>query len=385
MSKKVFVSGCYDMLHSGHVAFFKEASTYGDLYVGIGSDATIRELKDRKTINTEQERLYMVKAIRYVKDAFINSGSGMLDFEEDVKRLKPDIFFVNSDGYTPGKKRFCEANGIELVVSTRIPEAGLPTRSTTALRQECKIPYRIDLAGGWCGKSFVLLTWGPDDVPMLRENMTAHKLSSEWLDCDYDLQRIYSRQREGGGEKQRSLEFAMDALGVEQTLPAHDALNDAYFTALVAQKLNTPDGVKSYGERGESYLLDKTFGDADIGEVGYASVEEVLASAEAIPGVCPLCGGTITACGKVLHGRGHRYRTLCRCPNDGDMFLTLKVFPNHNGTFRMRKMLTVADPADCEAYRKKLEDAAAKRKRRPRRRRRGGAKGETATAAGSEG
>ena len=111
MSKKVFVSGCYDMLHSGHVAFFKEASTHGDLYVGIGSDATIQDLKDRKTINTEQERLYMVKAIRYVKDAFINSGSGMLDFAEDVKALKPDIFFVNSDGYTPGKKRFCEENG----------------------------------------------------------------------------------------------------------------------------------------------------------------------------------------------------------------------------------------------------------------------------------
>ena len=155
MSKKVFVSGCYDMLHSGHVAFFKEAASYGDLYVGIGSDATIRELKDRKTINTERERLYMVKAIRYVKDAFVNSGSGMLDFAEDVIRLKPDIFFVNSDGYTPGKKRFCEEHGIELVVSKRIPEEGLPTRSTTALRKECKIPYRIDLAGGWLDQPYV--------------------------------------------------------------------------------------------------------------------------------------------------------------------------------------------------------------------------------------
>lgn len=155
MSKKVFVSGCYDMLHSGHVAFFKEAASYGDLYVGIGSDATIRELKDRKTINTEAERLYMVKAIRYVKDAFVNSGSGILDFAEDVERLKPDIFFVNSDGYTPGKKRFCDAHGIELVVSIRIPEAGLPKRSTTALRQECNIPYRIDLAGGWLDQPYV--------------------------------------------------------------------------------------------------------------------------------------------------------------------------------------------------------------------------------------
>ena len=139
MSKKVFVSGCYDMLHSGHVAFFKEASALGDLYVGIGSDATILELKNRKTVNVEQERLYMVKAIRYVKDAFINSGSGIMDFAEDVKALRPDIFFVNSDGYSPEKKKFCEENGIELVVSQRIPEAGLPARSTTALRQECKI------------------------------------------------------------------------------------------------------------------------------------------------------------------------------------------------------------------------------------------------------
>lgn len=97
----------------------------------------------------------MVKAIRYVKDAFVNSGSGIMDFAEDVKALKPDIFFVNTDGYTPEKKRFCEENGIELMVSTRIPEAGLPTRSTTALRQECKIPYRIDLAGGWLDQPYV--------------------------------------------------------------------------------------------------------------------------------------------------------------------------------------------------------------------------------------
>ena len=36
-NKKVFVSGCYDLLHSGHVEFFRQAAEYGDLYVGIGS------------------------------------------------------------------------------------------------------------------------------------------------------------------------------------------------------------------------------------------------------------------------------------------------------------------------------------------------------------
>ena len=29
---KVFVSGCFDVLHSGHIRFFEEASQYGDLY-----------------------------------------------------------------------------------------------------------------------------------------------------------------------------------------------------------------------------------------------------------------------------------------------------------------------------------------------------------------
>lgn len=149
MKKKVFVSGCYDMLHSGHVAFFEEAASYGDLYVGLGSDQTILELKGRKTINSERERLYMVKAIRYVKDAWINSGRGIMDFEKEVRELKPDIFFVNSDGYTPGKEAFCRELGIRLIVSKRVPGEGLPARSTTALRQECRIPYRVELCGGW--------------------------------------------------------------------------------------------------------------------------------------------------------------------------------------------------------------------------------------------
>lgn len=153
--KKVFVSGCYDMLHSGHVAFFEEAASHGELYVGIGSDATIAGLKARKTINTEQERLYMVKALKVVKDAWVNSGSGLMDFAHEVRQLKPEIFFVNEDGYTPDKQKFCEELGIQLVVSKRIPAAGLPARSTTALRKECRIPFRLDLAGGWLDQPYV--------------------------------------------------------------------------------------------------------------------------------------------------------------------------------------------------------------------------------------
>lgn len=155
--KKVFVSGCYDMLHSGHVAFFKEASRYGDLYVGIGSDKTIAELKHRKTVYSEKERLYMVKAIRYVTDAFINRGSGMLDFIDTLDRVRPDIFVVNSDGGSELKRNLCLGRGIEYVELERTPDAGLEARSTTSLRKGVKshLPYRVDIAGTWIDQPYV--------------------------------------------------------------------------------------------------------------------------------------------------------------------------------------------------------------------------------------
>ncbi|MDE6486981.1 MAG: adenylyltransferase/cytidyltransferase family protein [Muribaculaceae bacterium] len=157
MAKKVFVSGCYDMLHSGHVAFFKEAARYGDLYVGIGSDRTIEELKHRKTVYSEKERLYMVKAVRYVTDAYINAGSGMLDFLDTLDRVRPDVFVVNSDGGSEQKRRLCAERGIEYVELERVPDAGLEARSTTSLRTGVKshLPYRVDLAGTWIDQPYV--------------------------------------------------------------------------------------------------------------------------------------------------------------------------------------------------------------------------------------
>ncbi len=153
---RVFVSGCYDMLHSGHVAFFRQASQYGDLYVGIGSDATIRELKGRKTIYSEQERLYMVKSIRYVTDACINQGSGIMDFVESVDYFRPNIFVVNEDGSTPVKEAFCQERGIEYIVLKRIPDEGLTARSTTSLRTTTSgLPTRLDLAGTWIDQPYV--------------------------------------------------------------------------------------------------------------------------------------------------------------------------------------------------------------------------------------
>lgn len=156
MAKKVFVSGCYDLLHSGHVEFFRQAAEYGDLYVGIGSDETILHYKGHKTLWNEQDRLFMVKAIRYVKDAYINAGSGIMDFVPTVDFLKPDILVVNEDGASEEKRKFCEERGMEYVVLKRDPHEGLEAHSSTAIKEQlCRIPTRLDLAGTWIDQPYV--------------------------------------------------------------------------------------------------------------------------------------------------------------------------------------------------------------------------------------
>lgn len=166
MAKKVFVSGCYDLLHSGHVEFFQQASRYGDLYVGIGSDATYLEYKHRKPMFPQEERLFMVKNIKAVKDAYINKGRGVIDFLPTLDLVKPDVFVVNAEGGSEEKRRICAERGIEYVELQRTPHEGLQARSSTDLKRALAtvdenatqgngIPTRLDLAGTWIDQPYV--------------------------------------------------------------------------------------------------------------------------------------------------------------------------------------------------------------------------------------
>jgi len=155
MNKKVFVTGCFDMLHSGHIAFLKEAATYGDVYVGLGSDENVYNLKGRYPIYSQDERKYMLEALSSVKECLINSGWGIIDFENELQCVKPDIFIVNEDGNSPAKEELANKYGFKYLVLKRIPHKGLPLRSTTSMRRESTMPYRIDIAGGWLDQPFV--------------------------------------------------------------------------------------------------------------------------------------------------------------------------------------------------------------------------------------
>ncbi len=231
----------------------------------------------------------------------------------------------------------------------------------------------------WCGEDFAFLTWGPDDIPMLSDNLRVLGKDTSWLDRVYDLQPIFNRQTDGEN-RQRSLEFAMEHFNIAQNLPAHDALNDAYFTALVAAKLDLREGIANYEPRRGQFLEEVEIGCADAGDVGFDSVEEVLAAPDVKFPKCPLCGEPLEQLEETLHSRGQRYTRLMKCPEHGEFMVNVRLQHNYNETLRARKTVAPADEESVATYRRKLEEAAAQRKTRAthtatrRRRRRPAAK-----------
>lgn len=225
------------------------------------------------------------------------------------------------------------------------------------------LPEAAESFKRWCGKDFVFLTWGPDDIPMLKENFGAHGIPSEWLDATYDLQLIFNRQTDDG-TKQRSLEYAMEYFEIPQTLPAHDALNDAYFTALVAAKLDVIGGIKNYSLRRGVLLDESVIGDADAGDDGYVTINELLSDASVKNPTCPICSSPLTPELSPLHSKGQRYSYIYSCKNDGHLLLSLKLHRNFNDTWRARRTVEIADDGKIEDFKAALLRSNIKRRAR---------------------
>ena len=101
----------------------------------VGNDETVRLLKGAgHPLFSQNERRYMVQAIRHVTQALVSTGWDWLDYAPQVDRVRPDMFAVNEDGDRPEKRQLCREKGIEYVVLKRKPKDGLPRRESTKLR-----------------------------------------------------------------------------------------------------------------------------------------------------------------------------------------------------------------------------------------------------------
>jgi cytidyltransferase-like protein len=152
---KVVVTGCFDMLHCGHLEFLRQARSHGShLTVIIGSDRNIRHLKGAFPVHSEDERRTMLLAMENVNEVMCDSGLGSLSFREVLAEMDADVFVVNQEGDSKEKANLIQSMGMKYVVLNRNPPKMLKHKSTTELKNAV-FPFRINLAGGWIDQPWV--------------------------------------------------------------------------------------------------------------------------------------------------------------------------------------------------------------------------------------
>jgi cytidyltransferase-like protein len=153
--KKVFVSGCYDILHAGHLQFFEEARALGDyLIVSFASAEVLWHHKRRKPSIPDDHKRALLQALRMVDEVIVTQGHKEgLDFEEDFLRIRPDFLIVTEDDkYGDIKRQLCADVGAKYTLLPKTPPRFAPVSTSSIVRwvqAPTEAPLRVDLAGGW--------------------------------------------------------------------------------------------------------------------------------------------------------------------------------------------------------------------------------------------
>jgi cytidyltransferase-like protein len=157
MFRTAFVSGTYEILHGGHVRFFRDARAQADrLVVCIASDRTIRAWKGREPAIPLAHRLEVMGALKMVDECCVGSGDGpaWLNFLPEFRARQPAVLVVTEDdAHYEEKAGLCAELGtrcVRLPKTLPVPEEPV---STTAIRRRSRaperVPVRVDFAGGW--------------------------------------------------------------------------------------------------------------------------------------------------------------------------------------------------------------------------------------------
>ena len=225
----------------------------------------------------------------------------------------------------------------------------------------------------WCGEGVTFLTWGYDDQGIMEQNIIIHDLDWDWIAGWVNLQLIYNLQTDGD-KNQKSLGTAMEHFGIEQTRVAHDALGDAYNTALVCSRQDMVTGLAQYAQAPEILARrtpreprpsDGPEAIAHAAFSGYASKGDAFADTALSEPHCPICGGTLSFTKWVNQG-DHRYMNLAECATDGKLLLRIRFKHQPDGTYSAACLAYNAD----EAMQENSAGKAAHPRSRARRRRR---------------
>ena len=233
--------------------------------------------------------------------------------------------------------------------------------------------YAMEQFRAWCGEDIVFLTWGFDDIGILRENLQLHGLETDWTEKWYNAQMIFNAQTDGS-TAQKALKTAMEIFGIEATRPAHDALGDAYHTALICARLDLKRGAQEYDQALKSH--ENGFHGAELPgcicrEVFYdfADKRAALSAMAGEYNKCPTCESRMLG-SRWFAQPGHRYMDLATCPEHGKFLIRVRLSEQQDGLVRVSRLTYEATSEAAEAYARRAAKADPEDQRSTRRRRR---------------
>ena len=225
----------------------------------------------------------------------------------------------------------------------------------------------------WCGDDAIFLTWGFDDITILRENLRLFGLEEDWTGRWYNAQMIFNAQTDGSSA-QKALKTAMEIFEIPASRPAHDALGDAYHTALICARLKLDVGIQEYGNALKEH--DNGFHGAELpGCISrkvfydYADKRAALAAMSGEENLCPTCGRQMLS-SRWFAQPGHRYMDLASCPQHGKFLIRIRMSEQQNGLTRVSRLTYEANSEAAAAYARRAEKADPQDVHTTRRRRR---------------
>lgn len=255
-------------------------------------------------------------------------------------------------------RRVSKLTGIK---ESRLRDEGIP------------FPDAMEQFKRWCGEDIVFLTWGFDDIGILRENLRLFGLEESWTEKWFNAQMIFNAQTDGSNS-QKALKTAMEIFGIEATRPAHDALGDAFHTAQICAKLDLQKGMAEYTQALKSH--ENGFHGAELpGCISrkvfydYADKQAALAAMTGPENQCPVCGRQMLG-SRWFAQPGHRYMDLATCADHGKFLIRCRLSDQPDGTVRVSRLTYEATSEAAEAYARRAEKADPEERRPSNRRRR---------------
>ena len=283
---------------------------------------------------------------------------GAVRVTEDQQVADEFQVLIKPKYYRHLNRRVSKLTGIK---ESRLKEEGIP------------FPEAMEAFRAWCGEDIIFLTWGFDDIGILKENLRLFGLEEGWTDRWYNAQMIFNAQTDGSNS-QKALSKALEIFGIEPSRPAHDALGDAYHTALICARLDLKRGAREYDEAVKSH--ENGFHGAELPgciarQVYYdfADRRTALAAMAGEENICPICGARMLG-SRWFAQPGHRYMDLATCPEHGKFLIRVRLSLQEDGLTRVSRLTYEATSEAAQAYARRAEKADPEDQPRNRQRRR---------------